>query len=176
MLCVCAVGLAAAEPSDSREFFELRIRPVLAKNCYGCHTATRMGGLQLDTREHALAGGKSGPAIVPGDPPHSLLFQAVSHTHERLKMPPGGKLKEQEIADLAAWIKGGATWPDGAPKAAPYVITEEQRNFWAFRPVRNPEPPRVRNEAWVKSPVDRFILAGLEEKGLSPPQRRTGAP
>ena len=123
----------------------MRVRPVLAKNCFACHSGSRMGGLEMSGREAILKGGKSGPAVVPGDPEKSLLVQAVAQTHERLKMPPQGKLAETEIADLRAWIKDGAVWPDSAPagavKVTSYVITPEQRAYWAFQPVRKPEPP-----------------------------------
>ena len=86
-LLLIAGRLLAADPS---EFFEMRIRPVLAKNCYTCHTTAKLGGLQLTSRENILKGGNSGPAILPGKPEESLLIQAVSQTNERLKMPPQG--------------------------------------------------------------------------------------
>src|SRR5581483_11380794 len=167
MLLACAFARAADNPA---EFFEMRIRPVLAKNCYGCHTSTHMGGLQLDTREHALKGGNSGAAIVPGHAEQSLLVQAVTHKHEKFKMPPGGKLKPDEIEAIQAWINAGAVWPEGSgkPIQQQYTITPAQRAFWAFQPVHDPPPPKVKNTAWVKSPVDRFILAALETKGLTP--------
>ena len=101
-LLLLAPVLQAASVSEQRDFFEMRVRPVLAKNCFACHTSSRMGGLEMSGREAFLKGGKSGPAIVPGDPEKSLLVQAVSQTHERLKMPPQGKLAESEIADLRA--------------------------------------------------------------------------
>src|SRR3954467_12461952 len=98
--------------AGSSEFFELKVRPVLAKNCYACHTASHMGGLDVSSREALLKGGNSGPAIHPGDPQASLLIQAVRKEHERFKMPPTGPgLKPEEIADLATWIKDGAVWP-----------------------------------------------------------------
>ncbi|MGH9658048.1 MAG: PSD1 and planctomycete cytochrome C domain-containing protein [Bryobacteraceae bacterium] len=147
--------------ADDREFFETRIRPVLAKNCYTCHTTARMGGLALDARASALKGGNSGPAVLPGDPEKSLLLQAVSHTHAKLKMPPTGKLTEAEIADLRAWVARGALWPEGS--TAPI-----ERGFWSLRPVRKPAPPEVRNKTWARTAIDRFILAALESKGLAP--------
>ena len=99
--------------ADSTEFFETRVRPVLAKNCYPCHTTSRLGGLQLDSRDAMLKGGSSGqPAVVPGDPDRSLLIQAVNQTHDRVKMPPSGKLSGEQIQDLSAWVKGGAVWPE----------------------------------------------------------------
>src|SRR6185503_5329273 len=89
---------SAAPPSaQSDDFFESRVRPVLASNCYDCHTDTRMGGLRLDSREALLKGGRSGPAVVPGDPEKSLLIQAVRQTSEKLKMPKGGHLQPDEV-------------------------------------------------------------------------------
>lgn len=171
-VALATLSITAVHAESPADFFEMRVRPVLAKNCYACHTASQMGGLQLDTREHVLKGGNDGPAIVPGDPDHSLLIQAVRQTHPRIKMPPGRKLSDQEIADLAAWVKMGAVWGATAPAqadAAPaYVITPKQRAFWSFQPVHKPAPPGVKDQAWVKTPVDRFILAGLEAKGLKP--------
>ena len=174
LLCMASLSvgcLCAAQAANPGEFFELHVRPVLAKNCYPCHTDSRMGGLRLDSREQVLKGGNSGPAMIPGDAANSLFIQAVSHTHPRLKMPPGGKLKDEEIANLKAWVNAGAVWPDTGPALAPkpeYRITPEQRAFWAFQPVRNPALPEVRNAAWTKGPIDRFILAGLEARGLAP--------
>src|SRR3954453_8114321 len=98
------------QASDTAKFFQDRIRPIFAKNCFPCHTSSRLGGLQLDTRERLLSGGKSGPAIMPGDPEHSLLVRAISHTSE-IKMPPQAKLSDGEISDIKAWIKSGAFWP-----------------------------------------------------------------
>ena len=149
-----------AQTPGPDEFFEMRVRPVLAANCFACHTASKMGGLQMESRESLLAGGGRGPAVVPGDPERSLLIQAVTYSHAEVTMPPGGKLKPQEIEDLASWIKAGAKWPEtivssvaGKPDAK--TITAEQRNFWAFRPVRKPALPSVRNEAWVRNRLIR---------------------
>ncbi|MFN7992496.1 MAG: PSD1 and planctomycete cytochrome C domain-containing protein [Bryobacteraceae bacterium] len=169
---LAALPLAGAEATNPAEFFELNVRPVLARSCYGCHTEARSGGLRLDSRGEILKGGNSGAAIMPGDAEHSLLIQAVSQTHERLKMPPGGKLKESEIANLKAWVNGGAVWPDTTPASSQpkYQITAEQRAYWAFQPVREPTPPSVRNSVWAKTPIDRFILAALEQHGLEPAQ------
>jgi cytochrome c553 len=166
-----AIPLAAAADTGG-EFFEMRVRPVLAKNCFACHAASKMGGLEMRSRESLLKGGNSGPAIVPGDPDNSLLLRAVRHQHDRIKMPPQGTLKEDEIATLAEWVKSGAEWPaTAAPiqsKTSTYIITPEQRAFWSFQPVRKPDPPAVKNTRWARTPIDRFILAGLEAKGLTP--------
>ena len=114
---VTTSGLSAAQSANSVEFFETRIRPLLAEKCFACHTQSRLGGMQIDSRETLLKGGNSGPAIVPGSPEQSLLIQAVSRTHERLKMPPQEKLKDSEITALSDWIRAGAFWPESAPKS-----------------------------------------------------------
>ncbi len=167
-----AILLATAGPalcSEPTDFFETRIRPLLAKNCYACHTDAKMGGLQLDSREHALKGGKSGPVIVPNDPSKSRLILAVSQTDAKLKMPPSGKLPDADIEALTTWIKDGAVWPDtGKILPSQYIITKEQRAFWSFQPVANPQPPATKNTKWAATDIDRFILAKLESKNLKP--------
>ena len=171
----CGVAMAA-EPANPSENFETSVRPLLVSKCFGCHTEAKSGGLQLDSREHLLAGGKSGPAIKVGDPDGSLLVQAIRQTHARLKMPPGGKLADAEVEAVAKWVREGAVWPAGTVSAAKYVITPEQRKFWSFRPVEEPVAPKVRDMKWAHNDVDRFILAKLEEKGLAPvkqAERRT---
>jgi hypothetical protein len=165
---------ARAAAEDPAEFFEMKVRPVLVQNCYACHTTARMGGLQLDSRENALKGGNNGPAIVPGEPEESLLVQAASHSHDKFKMPPSGRLNDDEIAALKRWIEDGAVWPAGGPAVQPsaksgeYVISPEQRAYWAFQPVKKPVAPEVKDQTWPKNAIDRFILAKLEEKNLRP--------
>jgi mono/diheme cytochrome c family protein len=159
----------AQQPADPAEFFEAHIRPVFATNCLGCHGDAQTAGLRLDSRDNLLKGGKSGPAIVPGNPDSSLLIQAVQQTHERLKMPPGKKLNETEIRDLRAWVSAGAPWPEAKGTISKErAITPEQRAFWSFQPIHRAIPPDVRDPAWVQSPIDRFILARLETSGLTP--------
>jgi hypothetical protein len=172
---VTASMCLAQVPSEQAEFFEKKIRPVLAGNCYGCHNSkmkTPMGGLQIDTRDGLLRGGDSGKAIIPGDPESSRLVQAISYTHD-LKMPPSGKLSGAQIEDLTAWVKMGAPDPRIAPAAAPPVAAKrydftEGRKFWAFQPVKKPALPSVKNQSWVQSPIDAFLLSKLEENGLAP--------
>ena len=148
LLAVSAVfGLAAA--GNDAVFFETRIRPLLAKHCYSCHGQTEIAGLRLDSREGLLRGGKSGPAVVPGKADSSLLLEAVEHRHSRLRMPPGRKLGERELADLRAWVAAGAMWPEeraGAGKA-----------LWSLRPVRKP----------AGASIDEFVLAKLRTEGLA---------
>src|SRR6202049_201522 len=98
----------------------MRVRPVLARSCLTCHATSHMGGLDMTSREGLIQGGDSGPAIVPGEPDKSLLIQAANYTHERLKIPlQQPRLRDQEVADLSAWVKAGALWPDTPAAAAP---------------------------------------------------------
>jgi len=165
--------LGATQQNEPQDFFENRIRPILANSCYSCHTTSAMGGLKIDSREALIKGGKSGPAIIPGKPEGSLLVRAVRQVDERLKMPLGGRLKDQEIADLVTWIGMGAPWPVHDKPTLPasggiFKISPEQRSFWAFQPLHRSEPPQVREEDWVKTPIDRFLLSRIEAKGLKP--------
>src|SRR5262245_21425944 len=109
---VLAVEATQSAVAAKIEFFEARVRPLMATRCYDCHTDSARGGLRVDSREAMLKGGRRGPAIVIGKPEESLLIKAVAHTHETLRMPKDApKLKEQEINDLSQWIKDGAHWP-----------------------------------------------------------------
>jgi mono/diheme cytochrome c family protein len=173
LIACVAIAIAATSAPDSADFFETRIRPVLANNCFTCHAASQLGGLRLDSREAILKGGKSGAAIVPGNPDKSLLILAVRQTDPKLKMPMGGKLKDQEIEDLAAWVKAGANWPVSAtpvvsPKTGEYVITPEQRAFWSFQPLKTTPAPTPKDANWAKTNIDRFVIAKLEQEGLKP--------
>ncbi len=175
LLISCVAARAFAQiPADQLEFFEKKIRPVLAESCYACHSAKRVppkGGLRLDTRDGVRKGGDSGPAIVPGDPAASLLVKAVSYNDPDIRMPPNGKLGDNEIADLTAWVKMGAPDPrdDAPPEPKKKSINfTEARKFWAFQPVKDPPPPAVKQKSWLVSPIDRFVLAKLEEKQLAP--------
>jgi hypothetical protein len=151
------------------EFFEKRIRPLLVKNCYECHgpDAKKVGGgLRLDSRDGVRNGGGRGPAIVPGEPGKSLLLTAVRQTDE-LKMPPKSKLAADEIADLETWVKNGAADPRTGVALKPTEPTRG-RDLWSLKPVRDPAVPSVKDASWPLTPVDRFVLAKLEEKGLKP--------
>jgi hypothetical protein len=161
-------------PARSAEFFETNIRPILAASCYDCHAEDQLGGLRLDSREAMLKGGRSGPAIVPGDPDRSLLIQAVRQTSDKLKMPKGGRLEPREVEALVEWVRAGAVWPaaavsvPAAPAPAAYTITPEHRAFWSFQPIRKPAVPAVNHPGWAKTDIDRFVLARLERDGLTP--------
>lgn len=170
LLSFVGVLLVPGIARSSDEFFENRIRPVLAKNCFACHTNSQLGGLRLDSEAAMLKGGKSGPAVIAGDAGGSLLMQAVRQTHPRLKMPPQGRLRTEELDDLAAWINQGAAWPKSeAVKTSPRAqITAEQRAFWSFQPVRKPAVPQPRNAAWARTDIDRFLLARMEAENITP--------
>jgi hypothetical protein len=151
-------------------FFEKKIRLLLAERCYGCHSARAAklrGGLHLDSRKGIIAGGDSGPVIVPGSPERSRLIQAVRYTNPDLRMPPKKALAANEVADLETWVKQGAPMPLAEAAAAP-MGDARLRKHWAFEPVKEPPLPSVKQVGWVKNPIDDFILAGLERKGLSP--------
>lgn len=176
-----AIGLAAALPiavpvcgaAQDAAFFEKLVRPILANRCYACHgphAGEGQAGLRLDSLEGMLRGGRSGPAIVPGEATQSLLIHAVNHDTS-LQMPPRAKLPIDEVAVLTRWVDEGAVWPDASPAATPrkgprgvaQEFTEQERSHWAFQPVRDPRPP-----AGGASAIDAFILGRLAAKGLKP--------
>jgi hypothetical protein len=174
-----SVTLAVAHPAwsdpDSVEFFEKKVRPVLVEHCYSCHSTAvkQRGGLLLDTRDGLRRGGDSGPALAPGKPAASLFLKVLRHTDDAPKMPPKGKLPETVIADLEAWVKMGA--PDPREKAPAQTATASwdemlrtRRQWWSLQPVRPPQVPAVKDAALSKHPVDRFLLARLEQAGLQP--------
>ena len=163
-------GGAVGAATPAGDFFESRVRPILANNCYACHTAASASGLRVDSLASLLKGGNSGPALIPGDAAKSLLIQAVKQSGE-LKMPKGGHLKPEEIAVLEDWVKMGAPWPNSpaAPAiAAGPVVTPEQRNFWSFQPVHEPVVPTVQDKRWATTDLDKFVMAKLEGQKLHP--------
>ncbi len=181
-------SLVAAEPAPTPEqvkFFETKVRPLLAEQCYSCHGPQReIGGLRLDSRAAALKGGGAGPAVVPGHPEKSLLIQAVNYQGRR--MPPAGKLKAEQITILTEWVKMGAPWPSGEAgghgsgerrKTAVDRIKEAHTDirtgkraseYWAFQPVKQPQVPQIVDGGWSRNAVDRFVFQKLKATGLSP--------
>jgi hypothetical protein len=156
------------------EFFEKNVRPILANNCYTCHSASTnaRGDLRVDDRQGLIRGGNTGPAVVPGDPANSLLLKAVSYTDDNLKMPPKKRLTAAQVADLSRWIKEGAAWPAermppslGKPNAK---YERLRKGHWAWQPLTTGAVPAVRDSSWPRDDIDRFILSKLEEKGLKP--------
>lgn len=179
-LSVLAVGalalqsLAAAPSADDLHFFEQKIQPLLADHCYKCHSHAAekiKGGLVLDSLSGLIKGGDSGPALVPGKPEESLLIKAVGYSDPDLQMPPKGKkLSPGQIADLQQWVRIGAPWPAANPVTvkARGKISEADRKWWAFQPVREPPVPNLAGDAWSRNAVDKFILAKLQSAGLQP--------
>jgi hypothetical protein len=166
---------AAGTPSaEGIEFFEKKIRPILATQCYLCHSQESdplQGGLYLDSKEGLLRGGKSGaPAVVPGKPEESLLVTALRHTNKDLKMPPGEPLPADQVEAFIEWIRMGAPDPRGGAQIAetPAYNWEQARQHWAFDPIRDPRPPDIADREWSSNPIDRFIKAELDKKGIKP--------
>jgi hypothetical protein len=157
-------GLQGQTDAAAVRFFEERVRPLLAQKCLSCHNdQAKMSGLSLASRESAMLGGSRGSAVIPGQPAESLLIQAV-HRAGSLKMPPTGPLQSQEVATLTEWVRSGAAWAVTAGKD----IGRADASHWSFQAVRRPEPPSVSNEDWVRTPIDRFVLARLEAKQIHP--------
>ncbi|HYF34327.1 MAG TPA: PSD1 and planctomycete cytochrome C domain-containing protein [Prosthecobacter sp.] len=161
---------------EGTAFFESKIRPVLVKSCYECHSTESgksKGGLLLDTRHGVQTGGDTGPAMVPGDPGKSLLLTAIAHKDPDLEMPPSKpKLAAAVIADFEHWIKMGAPDPReaaaGASAARPPVDLEADRQFWAYqKPLRQPAPPNQDSD-WARGDTDRYVRAELEKAKLAP--------
>jgi len=155
------------------EFFEKQVRPLLVERCGECHIGAKTkGGFRLDSREHAVAGGDTGAAIVPGKPDESLLIDAIRYG-STYQMPPKGKLPDEEVATLVEWVKRGAPWtksstPVATNAAAPAFDFEQRSKHWCFQPLAAARPPEVKDAAWPAGSIDRFILAGLEAKGFTP--------
>ena len=180
-LAQCLVGAEKAAPApaltdDERtklHFFENEIRPLLAQRCFECHGEKKQkAGLRLDRRADLLAGGDSGPALVPGKPGDSMLIKAISYKDDALQMPPKEELAPAEKALLEKWVALGAPWPAGTEAvAAPrdeHGFTAEQRAYWTFQPLTSPTPPALAGNRWVRGEIDRFIAAKHAELNLTP--------
>ncbi|MEM9586951.1 MAG: DUF1549 domain-containing protein, partial [Planctomycetota bacterium] len=162
-------------PPEQVNFFESKIRPVLVRECYGCHstqTGNAKGGLRLDTARLVQLGGDSGPAITPGDPDDSLLLSAMRY--EAMEMPPRGPLADHIVDDFETWIRMGAVDPRiTKPVVQRSAIPEEtiqsaKATFWGYQPPRRQTPPVVSDSSWPETVVDQFILAGLESQQMEP--------
>jgi hypothetical protein len=177
---IAAVLIASAtggvsEGDDGVEFFESKVRPLLAKYCYNCHSVRggkQKGGLLLDSREGVRSGGDTGPALIAGNPSESLLIKAVHYRDPELQMPPDDRLDQEAIEVLEHWISIGA--PDPREDAAGEVESEKGidydagRQFWAFLPIGDPESPSVKKEDWPSRELDHFVLSKIEDAGLVP--------
>lgn len=182
LLAALLIPLALPHVADAVEisaeqarFFETRIRPVLAEHCFECHGAdVQENNLRLDSLQHMLDGGDFGRAVVPGEPDRSLMLLAIRH-EDTLRMPPESKLPTRAIIDLTRWVESGAPWPDqtavlrqrrSANSLA--VVSDEDRQFWAFKGLQVTEPPTVAGAAWARTPVDQFLYASLRAERLTP--------
>ncbi len=165
LACTALPGFAQSNPPlspEARLLFENSVRPVLNQNCLACHNQrNRTSGLALDSREALLTGGNRGAGAKPGAAAESLLIQAVEQKGE-LKMPPGKRLSEEQIASLRTWIDQNAPWPEAVAQKKPGW------DHWAFQPPKRVEPPSVKDSTWVRNPIDNFILARLEREGIRP--------
>jgi len=170
---VWILALALSSPVwPQAEFFEARIRPILVASCYSCHDAGKAtSGLRLDSKDGLQRGGSRGTALRPGDANASLLYRAISYRDPALKMPPTGKLPDAVIADFRKWIEEGAEDPrkETAGAVQPSAIQWDRAKLhWSFQPPKPAAAPAVKNAAWVRSPIDTFLLARLEEANLPP--------
>ncbi|MCI0332733.1 MAG: PSD1 and planctomycete cytochrome C domain-containing protein [Planctomycetes bacterium] len=177
-LCALPMQAVAAEPAKPQfaaeqvEFFEREVKPILKANCVACHGAEKkvQGGLHLTSREGVLKGSENGPVVLLDKPEESPLLAAIRY--ESFEMPPKGKLPQAQIDTLARWIAMGLPWAEGEngnlAHRGPPVVDDAARNFWSFRPVVRPAIPPVKDQAWVKTPIDAYILARLEQKKLRP--------
>lgn len=178
LLLVCGsvpLNQAPAQEPDAAaiEFFEKQVRPILVSRCYECHDSKQKepkGGLRVDSRASLLAGGETGPAIVPGKPKEGYLVDAINYG-ETYQMPPKGKLPAAEIVTLTKWVEMGAPWPkEDGPKVLTkdFDLAKRKAEHWCWQPLQQPAIPTVKNEAWIKQPLDKFILAKLEAANISP--------
>jgi mono/diheme cytochrome c family protein len=173
LLALIAAGQAwgAAPDEEAVVFFEKEVRPLFVAKCLKCHGPKKQqAGLRLDSRAGLMKGGDSGPVIVPAAPEKSRLLDVVRQNGE-VKMPPGGKLREEQIGALARWVQLGAPWPEDTRAATPLrggPITADERRFWSLQPVADPPIPTVRDQGWPLTSLDRFVLAKLEAHGIVP--------
>lgn len=175
LLPICIAVHASERSGDSlpsaeqSSHFEQKIRPVLVQQCIQCHGQSKQeGSLRLDSREYLLSGGDSGPAIAIGLAQESLLIEALHH--QGFEMPPTGKLPERTIAQFERWIADGAIWPDSPHllRQNALLISEEDRQWWAFQPILEIAPPLDPNDLWSLTDVDRFVWQKLAEKEMQP--------
>src|SRR6516165_2327527 len=166
----------AAKMAKGIEIFAKQVRPLLVQKCLKCHGGkSTENEFDITDRPTLLKGGTSGPAVVPGKAKESLLYQLITHAKKPHMPHEASKLPDEAIAQIAAWIDSGAPYDQpltgAAAKKSLWIdkqVPAEARQFWSFKPLRRAEPPAVKNEAWIKTPIDRFILAKLEAAGLQP--------
>ncbi len=163
----------AEQMAASLELFKSDVGPLLVAHCLKCHGGEQTHGeFDLSTREGLVKGGEQGPAVVVGKPGESLLLALVRHEVEPHMPQESDKLSAESIERLSAWIASGAAYDkplvDAAAEFTSRKISDEERQFWSFQPLTSPEVPAVDREGWCRTPVDHFVLAKLDEKGIAP--------
>ncbi len=181
LLLVFLLTLSAGLAEQRTDFFEKKIRPVLSMSCYECHSAkskSLKAGLLLDRKAGWVRGGKNGAVIHPGKPDESILMNALKYDNHELQMPPSGKLSETVLADFEKWISMGAPDPRNSSMEEVFAVgglkaksLKEGREFWAFKPIKQPLLPAVQKGEWIQDEIDRYILRGIEEHDLEPSQK-----
>jgi len=179
VVCVSVNSFVTAEEPTPEElrFFESKIRPVLVKHCYECHSTEALlndkleNELLLDTKAGIRKGGESGPAVVPGELDNSLLIKAIRH--DSFNMPPDTKLPDDVIANFEKWVEMGAADPRDGPAtrlAKTEIDIEAGRGFWSFQPLLESQPPTKLKSPWIRNNIDRYVYTALNENGLEPNQ------
>lgn len=163
-----------SKTSEHAQFFETRVRPLLALKCFQCHGKEKSkGGLRLDSLQAMIAGGDSGAALVPGKPEESLLVEAINY--DGLEMPPDEKMTSEDIEILTQWIRMGAPWPGSTPHRPSLAgssgkFDPEDLQWWAVQPLADPQLPELQGmpDHWSKHPIDRFVYGKMASHGLKP--------
>ncbi|MDF1658391.1 MAG: PSD1 and planctomycete cytochrome C domain-containing protein [Verrucomicrobiales bacterium] len=160
------------------EFFERRVRPLLVKHCYECHSeaeGSQKGGLLLDRESGWLDGGDTGKAVVPGNLGDSLLITAVGYADPDFEMPPKYQLEAHEVKIFEKWVRDGAAGPaedmgetEFSQLGDQEVIFGKAKDHWSFQPMKKVTPPKTADPAWDENPIDQFVFAKLKEKGMTP--------
>ncbi len=182
LLCVTVWSSASAVADDEltragNDFFENKIRPVLVKRCFSCHSGEKHEGkLRLDRRDLLLQGGRSGRVVLPGDPSGSLLIRAIRRVDKDVQMPPDDDdgLSAEEIQHFVTWVKMGVPFPgdgSGDPVGSPLIDLAKARQFWSLQPIRNPTPPKVDPQNGPRQGIDQFVLAKLRAADMRPSPR-----
>ena len=177
MLALTALLFSAPTVVDqaAEEHFEKKVWPLLQSKCLKCHSEIKpKGGLRMDFRDGLLKGGDLGPAVVLGKPAETILLKVLDYKGD-IQMPPSGKLTDAEIAVFRQWFDNNLAWKKGIKPGPTKVQAHEEKpkrieakDYWAYQPLKKVSPPAVKNSAWVKKPIDAFILSKLEAKGLQP--------
>ncbi|QDT05652.1 Planctomycete cytochrome C [Rubripirellula lacrimiformis] len=170
---VVSAACQRESPADETEYFERKIRPLLSEHCYSCHSSdaeTIHGGLLLDSAAGIQRGGDSGELLNSDTPGGSLLIDSILYDGD-IQMPPEGKLSDRDIAELKRWVDAGAHFPESVDQpalASGEVDYAEGKKFWSFQPVQRHPLPEIQHQQWPQTRLDHFVLAPIEQEGLTP--------